>query len=156
MVSMDQKTDSDTAHSVEQSLFTRTAARAVRYSARPLAFIMAVLIILVWIAVGSLMGYNDKWQLALSSGPTIITFLMVFLLQNAQSRDTRAMEVKLDEIIRALPNTHMKLLDIEELDDDALEELQNRYQKLAEEAKKRLSRGQQAEQEPDIDLDLDK
>ena len=90
------------------------------------------LVIVVWIITGPLFHFSDTWQLVINTGTTIITFLMVFLIQNAQNRDTEAIQVKLDELIRATQGAHNALLDLEELEDDALQDFRRRYQELAQ------------------------
>jgi low affinity Fe/Cu permease len=92
-------------------------------------------VIVVWGVTGPLFGYSDTWQLVINTGTTIITFLMVFVIQNTQARDTEAMQVKLDELIRATRGAHNLLLDLEELSDDTLEEFRSRYQALARAAR---------------------
>jgi low affinity Fe/Cu permease len=98
---------------------------------RPAAFLIAVGIILVWMVTGPLFGYSDTWQLVINTGTTIITFLMVFLIQNTQNRDSEALQIKLDELIRAVGGAHNKLLDLEELDERELDRIRANYQVLA-------------------------
>ena len=123
------------------SLFTRFARGVARASGRPAAFITAAAVILVWLVSGPLFGFSDTWQLIVNTGTTIVTFLMVFLIQNTQNRDTEALQVKLDELIRAQRGAHNALLDLEELDDEQLERIRAEYEKLAEDARKKLRRG---------------
>ncbi|KRD31469.1 MULTISPECIES: low affinity iron permease family protein [unclassified Lysobacter] len=111
--------------------FTRVAKWASRFTGRPLCFALAVGLILVWLITGPLFGFSDTWQLVINTGTTIITFLMVFLIQNTQNRDTEAMQIKLDELIRASHDAHNALLDLEELDEAALDRYRSRYQALA-------------------------
>src|SRR5215475_4885957 len=103
-------------------------------------FTIAVLIVIAWVVSGPLFDFNDTWQLAINTGTTIVTFLMVFLIQNTQNRDTEAMQVKLDELIRALEGADNALLDLEELDDSELERIRQDYEKLAHEARRELER----------------
>ncbi len=113
------------------SWFSRAAKAASRFTGRPLCFMLAVGVILTWIVTGPLFGFSDTWQLVINTGTTIITFLMVFLIQNSQNRDTEAIQIKLDEIIRSTRGAHNALLDLEELDEEELERFRTRYEKLA-------------------------
>ncbi|MFL6335706.1 MAG: low affinity iron permease family protein [Pyrinomonadaceae bacterium] len=108
---------------------------------------MAAAVILVWAVTGPLFKFSDTWQLVINTGTTIVTFLMVFLIQNTQNRDTEALQVKLDELIRVTKGAHVALLDLEELDDDELDRIRKDYEKLAKEAREKLRRG-----EPDTDV----
>ncbi|MEG3792141.1 low affinity iron permease family protein [Lysobacter sp. CCNWLW3] len=118
-----------------RSGFTRIAKAASRFTGRPLCFALATGLVLVWLASGPLFDFSDTWQLVINTGTTIITFLMVFLIQNTQNRDTEAMQIKLDELIRATRDAHNALLDLEELDEIALDRYRNRYQALAKSAR---------------------
>jgi low affinity Fe/Cu permease len=113
------------------SPFTRFAKRTSTYTGRPATFIIAVLVIVVWAATGPLFGYSDTWQLVINTGTTIITFLMVFLIQNTQNRDTEALQIKLDELIRAVETANNSLLDLEEMDDKELDRIRETYAVLA-------------------------
>ena len=97
---------------------------------RPKAFASAVLIILVWITTGPLFHYSDTWQLVINTATTIVTFLMVFLIQNTQNRDSRAIHLKLDELIRGVKGARTSLVDLEELTDDELDKLQTEFKDL--------------------------
>jgi low affinity Fe/Cu permease len=111
------------------------AKGAARQSGRPLAFFLAAGSIVVWLALGPVYGYSDTWQLVINTATTIVTFLMVFLIQNTQNRDSEAIQVKLDELIRATPKANAALLDLEELDEDALDRIRAEYEQLAERAR---------------------
>ncbi len=113
------------------SPFTRFAKKTSTFTGRPATFIVAVLIILVWAITGPLFDYSDTWQLVINTSTTIITFLMVFLIQNTQNRDTEALQIKLDELIRAQQEANNALLDLEELDDDELDRIRAVYLALA-------------------------
>lgn len=99
---------------------------------------VALGIILVWAITGPIFDFSDTWQLVINTGTTIITFLMVFLIQNTQNRDTEALQIKLDELIRSMSNAKNALLDLEELDDEELERIREDYLKLAESARAKL------------------
>lgn len=121
-------------HRRKRSFFQRFARKAARGTGHPASFGIAIFVILLWGVTGPLFGFSDTWQLVINTGTTIVTFLMVFLIQNTQNRDSEAMQLKLDEIIRALPETHNALMDIEELSDDELDRLKKRFEHLAKKA----------------------
>jgi low affinity Fe/Cu permease len=98
------------------------------------AFVVAILIIVIWAATGHAFGYSDTWQLIINTGTTIVTFLMVFLIQNTQNRDAKAVHLKLDELIRALGGARNKLVDLEKLSDDELKTLEAEFEKLRKKA----------------------
>ena len=123
------------------SWFTRFAKSTAHMAGHPATFGVAVAIILLWAATGPLFGFSDTWQLIINTGTTIITFLMVFLIQNTQNRDSQAIQVKLDELIRAMEGAHLALLDLEELDDKDLNRICADYRALAREARKDLRAG---------------
>jgi low affinity Fe/Cu permease len=123
------------------SLFTRFAKWTSRATGHPATFATAVLIILGWAVTGPIFGFSDTWQLVINTGTTIITFLMVFLIQNTQNRDSAAMQLKLDELIRAINGAHNGLLDLEELSDEELDKIKSRYEELARQAREELRRG---------------
>ncbi|WEN16911.1 low affinity iron permease family protein [Rhodanobacter sp. AS-Z3] len=116
--------------SLSQS-FRRFAEATARYSGRPFTFLAAALIVVIWAATGPLFDFGDTWQLVINTGTTIITFLMVFLIQNSQNRDSAALQIKLDELIRATA-AHNSLLDIEDVDEETLERIRDNYRKLAD------------------------
>ena len=124
------------------STFTRFARWASKVSGRPKTFVLAVLIILIWGITGPLFNFSDTWQLVINTGTTIITFLMVFLIQNTQNRDTEALQIKLDEIIRANRQARNELLDLEDLDDKALGDIHKEYLRLAEHAHQHIEERQ--------------
>jgi len=119
--------------------FVHFAQWVSHVTGRPLTFLLAVACIAVWGLTGPLFGYSDTWQLVINTATTIITFMMVFVIQNTQNRDTAAMHIKIDELIRVTQRARNVLLDLEELDDKTLELLRKDYEKLARKAK---SRGQ--------------
>ncbi len=102
---------------------------------------MAAGTILIWIVTGPIFGFSDTWQLVINTGTTIITFLMVFLIQNTQNRDTQAIQIKLDELIRVTKGAHNALLDLEELEEENLEAFRAKYQALAKSARTEIDRG---------------
>jgi low affinity Fe/Cu permease len=133
------------------SWFTRFAKWTARMTGRPAAFAVAVTAIILWALTGPLFGYSDTWQLVINTGTTIITFLMVFLIQNTQNRDSEAMQVKLDELIRAMKGAHNVLLDLEELEEKDLNRIRNNYERLAELAREELRQGKLDTDCPDIE-----
>jgi len=124
------------------SWYSRLAKAAAGFCGRPAVFMLAVLAIVVWLITGPLFGFSDTWQLIINTATTIVTFLMVFLIQNTQTRDTEALQLKLDELIRATQGAHNALLDLEELETDTLESFRKKYLKLASAARSELLRGQ--------------
>ena len=126
----------------DTSWYSTFAKRAARFSGRPRVFLAAVLTIVVWAVVGPAFHFSDTWQLVINTGTTIVTFLMVFLIQNTQNRDTEAIQVKLDELIRATRGAHNALLDLEELEGDRLEEFRRKYEALAKAAREEIKRGE--------------
>jgi low affinity Fe/Cu permease len=117
------------------SLFTRFAKSTSRLTGRPTTFMVAVLMIVVWAVTGPIFDYSDAWQLTVNTATTIITFLMVFLIQATQNRDAEAIQVKLDELIFALKGARNELLDIEEMEEEDLMKLHAHYLRLAEKAR---------------------
>jgi len=118
--------------------YSHLAKRAARISGRPITFTLAVGIIAVWVITAPIFQFSDTWQLVINTATTIVTFLMVFLIQNTQNRDTEAIQIKLDELIRATKGAHNALLDLEELEEDQLDQFRNHYEKLAHEARSEL------------------
>ena len=129
------------------SLFAHFARATSRAAGRPLTFGIAVMVLIAWALTGPMFGFSDTWQLVINTGTTIVTFLMVFLIQNTQFRDAEAMQVKLNELIRAVEGAHNSLVDVEELTDVELDRLHARYAALAKHARERAQRGQ-----PDTDV----
>jgi low affinity Fe/Cu permease len=123
------------------SWFTRFAKVTAHAAGAPATFCVAVAIILLWAITGPFFGFSDTWQLVINTGTTIITFLMVFLIQNTQNRDSEAIQVKLDELIRSIDGAHLALLDLEDLDDKDLERICRDYRELAKQARKDLRAG---------------
>jgi len=121
------------------SLFTRFAKASARLAGRPVTFLLAASLIVIWGLSGPLFGFSDTWQLIVNTSTTIITFLMVFLIQNTQNRDSEAIQVKLDELIRAIEGAHNSLLDLEELEEDELDRIRAPYQQLARAARDALN-----------------
>ena len=117
---------------------------------RPAAFALAALVVMLWAASGPLFDYSDTWQLLVNTSTTIVTFLMVFVIQNTQNRDTAAIQIKLDELIRATQGAHNALLDLEELDDEQLALQLRRYEELAASARRRLHKGRLDTDSPEI------
>lgn len=121
------------------SFFTRFSKRISKAVGHPAAFAVALAIVAVWGISGPFTGWSDTWQLVINTGTTIVTFLMVFLIQNTQNRDTAAIQVKLDELIRAIEGAHNALLDLEELDEKELEHIRTQYEALAQRAREELT-----------------
>jgi low affinity Fe/Cu permease len=117
------------------------AKRVSHWCGRPTTFLLALGVILTWIVTGPIFSFSDTWQLVINTGTTIVTFLMVFLIQNTQNRDTVAIQLKLDELIRATRGAHNALLDLEELDENLLDEFRARYELLAQMARAGLEQG---------------
>lgn len=135
----------------EVSLFTRLAKAASRFTGRAISFNLAVFVIVLWLITGPVFQYSDTWQLAINTATTIITFLMVFLIQNTQNRDTQAIQIKLDELIRCTDGAHNALLDLEELDEKTLDAFRAKYEALASNARKAIAGGGNDRGSPDLD-----
>jgi low affinity Fe/Cu permease len=117
-----------------RELFHRFAHRIATATGSPYAFLLAVLIILIWGLSGRLFKYSDTWQLWINTGTTIVTFLMVFLIQNTQNRDAKAIHLKLDELIRAKKGARNTLVDLESCTDEELDEIEREFKRLRERA----------------------
>ena len=120
------------------SAFDRFARQISRLAGHPLAFAGAVLLILVWLVAGPIFAFSSTWQLVINTATTIVTFLMVFVIQNTQNRDGEALQIKLDEMIRAAEGAHNALLDLEELSEPELAKFRERYLKMAQEAREEI------------------
>ena len=118
--------------------FSRFAKSTAIASGRPVAFLLAVFVILAWAVTGPLFHYSDTWQLVINTSTTIVTFLMVFLIQNTQNRDSQAIHVKLDELIRAKKGARNAMIDLDELSDEELAKIHAYYQQLAKKSKGQL------------------
>ena len=125
-----------------RSAFSRFAKWTAHASGRPAAFLLAALVVVVWLVTGPLFGFSDTWQLVINTGTTIVTFLMVFLIQSTQNRDAEAVQVKLDEIIRAIGNAKNELLDLEELEEKDLDEIRETYTAMAKKARDERDHGE--------------
>jgi low affinity Fe/Cu permease len=132
------------------SAFTRFSKLTARVTGNPFTFAVALLVIALWAVTGPIFHWSDTWQLVVNTGTTIVTFLMVFLIQATQNRDAEAVHIKLDELLRISPGAHNVLLDLEELDERELGRLRAIYCRLAEEARKGVSHGRSDEGVPDI------
>jgi len=123
------------------SSYSSFAKTASHYCGRPKTFVLAVGIVAAWLVTGPIFNFSDTWQLVINTGTTIITFLMVFLIQNTQNRDTEAIQIKLDELIRATKGAHNALLDLEELEEGVLDNFRRKYEGLAAVAREGLDLG---------------
>jgi low affinity Fe/Cu permease len=118
--------------------FNHFAKWTARAAGHPSTFGLAVAIILIWVVTGPIFAFSDTWQLFINTGTTIVTFLMVFLIQNTQNRDGAAMQIKLDELIRALKGAHNELADLEDMNEEELERMKAHYTRLAERGRAKL------------------
>ncbi len=126
---------------MKKAWYSHLARLIAHLSGKPITFTIAVSVILIWIITGPLFNFSDTWQLVINTGTTIVTFLMVFLIQNTQNRDTEAIQVKLDELIRATQGAHNALLDLEEIEEEELDAFRKRYQALARSARQEILQG---------------
>jgi len=133
------------------TFFTRIAKGTSRFAGKPATFALVVVLVLAWAVSGPIFGYSDTWQLTINTFTTIVTFLMVFLIQATQNRDSEAIQIKLDELLRAQQGAHNALLDLEELEEEDLIKLRGNYLRLAEKARSRLRKGRSDTDVPDID-----
>jgi low affinity Fe/Cu permease len=123
------------------SLFDRFARHGARLAGNPVAFAAAAALIGLWVVSGPVFGFSNTWQLVINTATTIVTFLMVFVIQNTQNRDGEAIQIKLDELIRAMDGAHNSLLDLEELKEGELDNIRKTYLGLAEEARAEIRDG---------------
>jgi low affinity Fe/Cu permease len=130
------------SNGVFKARFGKAAAKAAGWVGAPWAFVLAVLFVVAWGGLGPHYRYSDTWQLIINTATTVITFLIVFLIQNTQNRDARALHLKLDEIIRAIHSAHNEMINIENLSDGELQQLAKYYERFSEERRLRHKRSQ--------------
>ena len=123
------------------SWFGRFSREISHAAGRPAAFMLAFGVVILWAVMGPLFGFSDTWQLVINTGTTVVTFLMVFLIQATQNRDSEAVQLKLDELIRATEGAHNALLDLEEIDEEKMDRIRKRYADLAEKARQGRKEG---------------
>jgi low affinity Fe/Cu permease len=123
-----------------RSVFNLVAKKASYAAGTPWTFLGAVTIVVIWALSGPVFKFNDTWQLVINTGTTIITFLMVFLIQHSQNADTAAIQIKLDELIRVTAEANNELLDLEEMDEERLEEIRRTYEEMARKANQTLQK----------------
>ena len=133
-----------------KSPFSRFANWTARAIGHPAAFAAAAAVVVLWLLTGPIFDFSDTWQLVINTGTTIVTFLVVFLIQNTQNRDGAALQVKLDELIRAMEGAHNAVLDLEELPQHDLQMFLKRYQELAREARSDLESGKRDTGTPEV------
>ncbi|TCR70205.1 low affinity iron permease family protein [Bosea sp. BK604] len=124
----------------KRSFFTRLSQAVAHWAGKPQTFFLALAVIVIWAISGPFFGFNDTWQLVINTSTTIVTFLMVFIIQNSQNRDTAAMQIKLDELIVRLEGAREELLDLEELDEEKLEAIRTEFEKRAAKARGALEK----------------
>ena len=129
------KSANSTAPAKSGVWFYRFARWIAFHAGRPNAFFISIVVIIAWAGVGPMFDYSDTWQLVINTGTTIVTFLMVFLIQNTQNRDSQALHLKLDELIRAMKGARNVLLDLDELSDEELEKIRANFARIAARAK---------------------
>ena len=132
------------------TFFTRMAKTTSRVMGRPGAFAAVVILVIAWAVSGPLFDFSDAWQLSINTFTTIVTFLMVFLIQATQNRDADAIQIKLDELLRVQRGAHNALLDLEELEEKDLIELRENYLRLAEDARRHIEQGLEDTGVPEI------
>jgi low affinity Fe/Cu permease len=135
---------------IKRVRFSNFARLLATLAGRPASFGLALLAVLVWALTGPLFGYSDTWQLVINTSTTINTFLMVFVIQNTQNRDTAAIQIELDEIIRATQGAHNAILDLEQLDEEQLTLYLKRYENLAAQARDKLRNGRLDNDSPEL------
>jgi low affinity Fe/Cu permease len=124
-----------------RSGFGRIASKTAHWVGHPAGFFLALAVVVAWIVTGPFFRFSDTWQLVINTATTVVTFLMVFLIQNTQNRESRALQLKLDELIRAVEGAHNALLDLEDLTDEELLKIRQQYVALAERARADLRKG---------------
>jgi low affinity Fe/Cu permease len=137
---------------MKQTLFTRLSRQTSHLVGRPATFALAVMVVVVWAVTGPIFHYSDTWQLVINTGTTIVTFLMVFLIQATQNRDAEAAQLKLDEIIRSQQGAHNMFLNLEELEEEELIEIRKEYVRLAEKARRMAHSGKPDTGVPDVNV----
>jgi low affinity Fe/Cu permease len=125
---------------MDRSWYAKFSQTFSTLSGQPPVFALAAILVIGWLVAGPVFGFSDTWQLAMNTTSSIVTFLMVFIIQNTQNRQTEALQIKLDEIIRATAGAHDALLDLEDFEDDELQAVRARYVSLAREARRRRER----------------
>ena len=138
------------------NFFSRFAKWTAHATGNPITFTIAFLIILAWAVTGPIFNFSDTWQLVINTGTTIITFLMVFVIQNTQNRDSTAIQLKLDELIRAIEGAHNAFLDLEELEQMDLDRIRKDYEELALRARVELRQGRRDTDQPEIRTDFER
>jgi low affinity Fe/Cu permease len=134
------------------SAFDRFAKWIAQFAGHPVAFAAALALIGLWLVSGPLFGFSDTWQLVINTATTVVTFLMVFVIQNTQNRDGAAIQIKLDELVRAVDGAHNGLLDLEELSEAEIEAFRKKYLRLAEDARAEIRRAQSDTGTPQIEF----
>ena len=134
------------------NLFVLLSQKVSYATGHPVAFCLALLTIVIWGVTGPIFDFNDTWQLVINTGTTIVTFLMVFLIQSTQNRDTAALQLKLDELIRVTEGAHTVLLDLEELSEDQLEKFRKEYEKIAAIGRANIRKGESDTNAPEVDI----
>jgi low affinity Fe/Cu permease len=134
------------------SAFDRFSKWTAQFAGHPVAFAAAVAVIAAWVAAGPLFGFSNTWQLVINTATTIVTFLMVFVIQNTQNREGGAVQIKLDELVRAVEGAHNALLDLEELNEDEIEAFRRQYVQLAVEARDEIRHARPDTGTPDVQI----
>lgn len=138
----------------KRGLFITCAERAATWAGSAGVFMLAIAVVLTWALAGPFFHYSDTWQLVINTGTTVITFLMVFLIQNSQNRDVKAVHIKLDELIRAIEGAHTVLLDLEELTEEELTAIRTKYTLIAKHSRQVLRNGGADTHIPNVELDI--
>ena len=139
------------AKTAEEHWFVKFASETASKSGRPWTFGIAAAFVAGWLVTGPIFAFSDTWQLVMNTISSIVTFLMVFLIQNTQNRDSEAIQVKLDELIRVMKGAHNALLDLEELEEEELDQIRGNYQKLAKRAREALKKGEYDTDAPEVE-----